>query len=384
MKEVYSGQIKSEDYSLNNVSWRLGYQENDEKYPVFIASSLSSFCDLTDHIRTAWSRKVIERMKGEQTYNGVKRGNVGEILPWFRGVRNKNYTLTPMLAREWIDYRDQYDSIGHLEDYYFDRFTRFGRPFLGGVIPNDIIEWNYIMRHHDIPSRLLDWTKGSLIALSYATMRSLEPDRRISSNTAIDAAVWMLEPRRLMEVATECLPTSSFGSRNIPTRGDEIRAKRRDFFLVDPLNENRALTRPTIIEERTNLKWVKNHPDKSKEYWKYPLPLIPSHISARVGSHLSRFTLHSLEGFWGENQQTEDDGLVNFSTKAFEDTKDKYWYLIKIELPGVHLPEIARGLRMTGVGDMNFTQDLDGLSRELRMRADLGLKDDTPIPPKMI
>jgi hypothetical protein len=76
--------------------------------------------------------------------------------------------------------------------------------------------------------------------------------------------------------------------------------------------------------------------------------------------------------------------LVNFSTKAFEDTKDKYWYLIKIELPGVHLPEIARGLRMTGVGDMNFTQDLDGLSRELRMRADLGLKDDTPIPPKMI
>jgi len=200
MNETYSRQIQDEHYSFENVSWRLGFKEKDEKYPIFIASSLSSFCDLTDHIRKAWSRKVIVRMKAEQTDNGVKRGNVGEILPWFRGVRNKSYTLTPMLAREWIDYRDQYDSIGHLEDYYFDRFTRFGRPFLGGVIPNDIIEWNYIMRHHDIPSRLLDWTKGSLIALSYATMRSLEPDRRISSNSAIDAAVWMLEPRRLMEV----------------------------------------------------------------------------------------------------------------------------------------------------------------------------------------
>jgi hypothetical protein len=70
--------------------------------------------------------------------------------------------------------------------------------------------------------------------------------------------------------------------------------------------------------------------------------------------------------------------MLSFSKKAFEEDGDNYWYLIKIEIPAVHLPQIARGLRMTGVGDMNFTQDLDGLSRELRMRADLGLKDDSP------
>jgi hypothetical protein len=37
---------------------------------------------------------------------------------------------------------------------------------------------------------------------------------------------------------------------------------------------------------------------------------------------------------------------------------------------------MARTLRMTGVGDMNFTQDLDGLARELKMRARLGFQDD--------
>jgi hypothetical protein len=37
---------------------------------------------------------------------------------------------------------------------------------------------------------------------------------------------------------------------------------------------------------------------------------------------------------------------------------------------------MARGLRMTGAGDLNLTQDLDGLSRELRKRAELGRIDD--------
>jgi hypothetical protein len=31
---------------------------------------------------------------------------------------------------------------------------------------------------------------------------------------------------------------------------------------------------------------------------------------------------------------------------------------------------------MTGAGDLNLTQDLDGLSRELRKRAELGRIDD--------
>ncbi|MFZ4569324.1 MAG: FRG domain-containing protein [Bacteroidota bacterium] len=392
---LYWGQLLKEEYSFDNVSWRLGrINEEEERYPIFAVSSLSSYCDLTDHIRKAWSHKAEKRLNGrqpEQTEHAeqtdpseqrTNRGYVGEILPWFRGVRDTDYTLTPMLAREWYKYSHKYESLKQLEDYYYDRFTRFGRPFLGNVIPNDIIEWNYIMRHHDIPSRLLDWTKGSLIALSYASMRSLEPNRRNTSDPKKAAAVWMLEPRRLMEVATRCLPTIVSGTRNIPTRADEIRAMRRDFFLVDPLNQplkqNPLQQKARIYEELSNLTWIKNNSRESKDYWEYPLPLIPSHISARVGSHLSRFTLHSLSASWSKEPPKHDQGMISFSKKAFEEDGDNYWYLIKIEIPAVHLPQIARGLRMTGVGDMNFTQDLDGLSRELRMRADIGLKDDSP------
>jgi hypothetical protein len=189
--------------------------------PVFHVSSLGQYCEYTDHIRQAWVEKVNARQRSDEESCRLK-GYVGEILPWFRGVRESQEMLTPKLAREWIKYKKiereqkeklkaetqkdnkltnlEYKSIYDLEDYYFDRFTRFGRPFLGGSMPMDDIEWNYIMRHHEVPSRLLDWTKGSLIALSYAVRHSLpslhesKSYGRRDDSTLGNAVVWMLEP----------------------------------------------------------------------------------------------------------------------------------------------------------------------------------------------
>ncbi len=149
---------------------------------------------------------------------------------------------------------------------------------------------------------------------------------------------------------------------------------RRDFFKDPSKYHNNNLP-----DEKYN-----NYELWSPEYWSYPLPLIPRHISARVESHLSRFTLHSLSSFRQEESNDdsgesfkmpkEDESLIRFAMKAFNE--DAHWYLAKIQLPGKHLLSIARVLRMTGVGDMNFTQDLDGLARELQIRAHLGFQDD--------
>jgi len=250
-------------------------------------------------------------------------------------------------------------------------------------MPMDDIEWNYIMRHHEVPSRLLDWTKGSLIALSYAVRHSLPSRGELNSygsdkNRELkDAVVWMLEPRRLMEMTTQSLDdVNSKGIRNIASRENQVRGMRRDFFK-DP-SKYPGKIEPDDKYHNRRL-W-----DTMLEYWNFPLPLIPSHISARVESHLSRFTLHSLSSFRQPAGQditkekadipSEDDSLIQFAKKARG--SDAIWYLAKIELSGTVLRSIARVLRMTGVGDMNFTQDLDGLSRELQIRAHLGFQDD--------
>jgi hypothetical protein len=118
--------------------------EKSDDIPLFQVDSLSKYCELTDTIRKLWAKRAKDRLQ---------KGYVGEILPWFRGASNSEHTLTPSLAREWSDlkYYKFYDRIFDLEEYYYDRFTRFGRPFLGGTMPNDEIEWNYIMRHHSNP-----------------------------------------------------------------------------------------------------------------------------------------------------------------------------------------------------------------------------------------
>ena len=376
---------------LEEDSIRAKLTEKSDDIPLFQVDSLSKYCELTDIIRRLWAKRAKERLP---------KGYVGEILPWFRGASNSEHTLTPSLAREWSDfeYYKFYDRIFDLEEYYYDRFTRFGRPFLGGTMPNDEIEWNYIMRHHSIPSRLLDWTKGSLIALSYATQdatkllsnpkKIIHRDKDRDKYKVKDAVVWMLEPRRLMETATQCLYPSPI--RNIASQRRKVQGMRRDFFKDIRLNENRSSKQFKSHSFRRNRKTLAHERElsnpelwfrKEYEYWIYPLPLIPSHISARVGSHLSRFTLHSLRAYEAKPASAspppkEDNGLGAFAMNAYLKENDKFWYLVKIVLPFSSLEGIARVLRMTGVADMNLTQDLDGLSRELRLRAALGFHDD--------
>lgn len=371
--------------------------------PVFKIETLADFCIVTNTIANIWREKAYDRLC-------LKEGFVGEIIPWFRGQSNAKHTLTPSLARFFVRYPKEYGNIRKVEEYLENRFTRFARPYLTGAMPADIIEWNYIMRHHEVPSRLLDWTKGSLIGLSYAVHDPYEKhkDKRFSAsntpsihnnddkqtshstyadNSSDDCAVWMLEPRRLMEITTskirkidnECSWSGlAIETRDIATQNKKVMALRMRYF------KERSLFR--IRGEN----FIFSDDDNPSQLTFLPMPLIPSHISRRLETHLSRFTLHYLKSFEPTELHSEanskeaikvsprpnvhDSSLYDFAENAF--IKDDLWYLVKFIIPRDKRYEIARGLRMTGVSDMNFSQDLDGLASELQYRLDLGARDD--------
>lgn len=192
-------------------------------------------------------------------------------------------------------------------------------------LPTKDLEWHFLMRHHNVPSRLLDWSKGSFIGLYFATRKSLDSFNEDKSKENVDSAVWMLEPRRLSEMHPD---------------------HKRNIYGSYFNNQNK-------IEDLN-----------------YPLPMIPDLVAPRIEAHIGRFTLHP---FSDASKNFQSGTLMNFAKDSRKE--DGISYLVKIIIPHNTHFSIARSLRSTGVSDMNFSQDLDGLSKELALRVNIGRQD---------
>jgi hypothetical protein len=101
-------------------------------------------------------------------------------LTWFRGQGNAAWFLKPSLARQ--------DDFLKREKMLIKRFIQTASPYLTDNIPKTPWDWIFLMQHHRVPTRLLDWSESPLVALYFAT--SGEP-------AGEPAALWCLDPLRL-------------------------------------------------------------------------------------------------------------------------------------------------------------------------------------------
>lgn len=111
----------------------------------------------------------------------------GRAQLWFRGHADAAWHLRPPALRHTMPHR-AFD-YRRRESHMFVELKRRGIALVDRP-PKSDWGWLYLAQHHGVPTRLLDWSEGSHIALFFAVASRSEDDTK-------DACVWALNPGEL-------------------------------------------------------------------------------------------------------------------------------------------------------------------------------------------
>jgi len=106
---------------------------------------------------------------------------------WFRGHESATWHLRPPALRDSMPHKAR-DYVRR-ECHMFVELKRRGIALVDSP-PRSDWGWLYLAQHHGVPTRLLDWSEGSHLALYFALANRKEDDTS-------DACVWMLNPGEL-------------------------------------------------------------------------------------------------------------------------------------------------------------------------------------------
>lgn len=217
---------------------------------------------------------------------------------WFRGHSKNKYKLIPSIYRN--DILEKYSKFTEYES-----FKLFKRKC--GIENKNDFEYYYLMQHYGCPTRLLDWTESSLIALFFALFRI---------DNCENPVVWVIEPYAFNSMFLSESTIFFF-------YGNEIDKRVKSYFLGK--SETKSI------------------PDK-------PVAVFPAYYDNRVIAQKSCFTL------FGSNKTPIDD-LISY---------DLEFPLAKIRISKDNLINIQDEIITSGINYYTIMPDLEGLSKEIR------------------
>jgi FRG domain-containing protein/SET domain-containing protein len=236
----------------------------------------------------------------------------GPIGPWYRGQQRQHWSLLPSIMRDGVFNRSSSRRKFDLETESEIREEFVVRaPALSGseTVPEN--QWNsyFLMQHYGAPTRLIDWTESSLIALYFA----------VRDNPGYyNSAVWMLDPYEMNERVInrgEVIAPSAPGTRP------------RDIKVVDAWLPMRFNTRAILPRQ--------------------PIAVYPTHFVRRISSQKSCFTVH------GSSEQ------------GFDQFRKRNPCLVQIVIPAFSVVKIRQALEAYGIDETTIFPDLEGLGRAL-------------------
>ncbi len=140
-------------------------------------------------------------------------------IVWYRGHNKASHPLVPSLARPPRNVDAEMTLV--------KRFRQNAYPFLE-MSPRTEWDWLFLMQHHGVPTRLLDWSDSPLIALWFAMEGGESKD---------NACIWALQPVELNKLAN----LDPDFPADIPLFGQD---KELDGYLPTQLNSTIASMKP--------------------------------------------------------------------------------------------------------------------------------------------
>jgi hypothetical protein len=245
----------------------------------------------------------------------------GHVRPWFRGQADAGEPPRPSI------FRHNYD------EFWMTTMFRLNAISFGQTPETDRIDqWLFLMQHHGLPTRLLDWTESPLAACFFAVERWLTSERPEENYKSHDLAVWMIHPVELNRLTDARID----GFPNTWTSGNTA-------------NENIRLAFHPRLERAQMMRAERLRPSR------YPLAVLPSNVDTRVAVQRSCFTVY------GKDERDLEEML---RTNALMTNG----YLRKYTIPRSKAPTILGELQAMGISFSSIYPDLGGLAAELRLR----------------
>ena len=299
----------TEIFFYDTKSSSIGFREN-RKVTSKIANSLGGYLSLVRGIRKRW--KVTKR---------------DEL--WFRAedARYRKTHLQPGLYRpRESGKRKSIKNLLELENDLYEEFRRCAVQLSDARSSSHDWEWDsyYLMQHHGVPTRLLDWSDGALIALHFAIRDKPMPPKSGS-------IIYVLDPYWLIEILSKA-----------PERKDMISRWKR-----------LATNDHSVDEDEWDRLYLPGDSDDSRN----PLleaPVIPilfdsPHFTRRIAAQRSRFMIFGTDPLW--------------IAQLYEQKASR---LTSIAIPSGSVNRIRQELRDAGITESVVYPDLDGLGRELK------------------
>ena len=255
------------------------------------------------NINKAYTRNYISSLPEYLEYVNYIQNHWNNYQLWFRGLSDTRHRLIPSIYRNSVwTYNKQ---LAH--DVFYE-FIRKARVFVERELSD--YEWYQLMQHYGLPTRLLDWTEGSLLALYFAV-------RNINENREGTPCVWVIDPYWLNAVS-------------------EI----KDEYTIST----------DIVEEEYEDVINKYH-DELGDLPNYPISILPGYKNPRIAAQRSTFTIHGryYDGFRYLYQKTQRKS-----------------HLLQIRINSNDALEIKNELLTAGINETTVFPDIDGLAKEFK------------------